>query len=103
MASEPKEARKSTANPKNAMRTKSRREIREQMIRISKQLDGDFGENPRIDRVWDIASRYEENIMQTKQYQKDAMNIAYSIAGARTANLEKMWTRQYKRSTYMGR
>ena len=103
MASEPTAAKGSTANPRNAVRTKSRRQIREQMLRISNQLPGDFGENPRIDRVWDIANRYEENIMRTQQYNRDLRNLMTSIGGARKANSEKLWTRQYKRSTYMGR
>ena len=100
MARETIAAKSSTANPRNAVRTKSRRDIREQLFRIVEGYNYEDN-NPRIDRAYDIASRYEENIMGTRKYNRDVRNIMTSIGGARTANMEKMWKRRYKRSEYM--
>lgn len=58
--------------------------------------------NPRVDRAVDIASRYEENIMNTRRYAKDTRDILTSIGQKRKENFLKMQNRKYSRSTYMG-
>ena len=65
-------------------------------------IGGDFGENPRLDRVWDIASRYEENIMRTRQFAKDARKVSTSIGTLRHNNYMKMQNRKYSLKTYIG-
>lgn len=82
---------------------KSRADIREQMTRLLERAQKDnFDLNDRQNRIIDIASRYEENIMQTRRYGRDAQRISTSIGQKRHENFEKMFNRRYSRNTYMG-
>ena len=61
-----------------------------------------FDFNSRQNKIIDIASRYEENIMRTKRYAKDAIAISTSIGQKRRENYLQMNERKYSRNTYMG-
>lgn len=82
---------------------KSRRDIREQMIRLLQRAQRDnFDFNDRQNRIIDIASAYDENIMRTKRYARDAREISTSIGPKRHENYERMDNRKYSIRTYMG-
>ena len=61
-----------------------------------------FDLNDRQNKIIDIVSKYEDNIMRTKSYTKDAFAASKSIGKRRKDIVGRMFDRQYSRNTYMG-
>lgn len=72
------------------------------IVYLSKDPDND----PRVDRAYDIASRYQENMMNTKRRWRDVANL---LKADRSGNEEaidearrRIIDRQYSKRQYMG-
>ena len=86
-------------------RTKSQRDLSNQLYRIV-HLSPNADTDPRVDRAVEIASRYQRNMMATRQRNKDVMRLVNAHRqgdiNAENKARKQIVDRQYSRRTYMG-
>ena len=86
-------------------RTKSQRDLTNQVIRIV-NLSSDPDNDPRVDRAFDIASRYQENMMNTRRRRLDEARYMMAYYSGDEHAVDKarkqIVDRQHSRRTYMG-